>query len=161
MFLYKTFQTFDECVEKNIDDCDPNHMWLQIPFLCGHAANCWKPGNKWALNEAKRNLVNNYLLVGVTDEIGDFISILELTLPRLFKGATDHYKTSNKSHLRQTIQKDVPSEKTIRKIQNSSVWQMENELYEFALEHFHFIKKHTLKDRLQNVMYEKIRPKPN
>ncbi|EFA04624.1 heparan-sulfate-2-sulfotransferase [Tribolium castaneum] len=153
--------SFDECVEKNLPDCDPNHMWLQIPFLCGHAANCWKPGNKWALTEAKKNLVNNYLLVGVTDEINDFVAVLEQTLPRIFKGAFNHYLTSNKSHLRQTVQKDAPSPTTVKKIQESTVWQMENELYEFALDQFHFIKKHTLKDKLQNVMYEKIRPKIN
>jgi heparan sulfate 2-O-sulfotransferase HS2ST1 len=151
--------SFDECVEKNLPDCDPSHMWLQIPFLCGHATNCWKPGNKWALAEAKKNLVNNYLLVGVTEEINDFVAILEQTLPRIFKGALDHYLTSNKSHLRQTVQKDLPSSATVKKIQESAIWQMENELYEFALDQFHFIKKHTLKDKMQNVMYEKIRPK--
>lgn len=120
---------------------------------------CRKPGNKWALTEAKKNLVNNYLLVGVTEELNDFISILELTLPRLFSGAVEHYLNSNKSHLRQTVQKDIPSEETIKKIQKSTVWQMENELYEFALEQFHFIKKHTLSDKLQKFFYEKVRPK--
>lgn len=151
--------TFDECVAKNQPDCDPNNMWLQIPFFCGHAANCWKPGNKWALEEAKNNLLNDYLLVGVTEEMDDFIALLEATIPRIFKGAVDHYLKSNKSHLRQTVQKDPLSEETVRKIQNSTVWQMENELYEFALEQFHFIKKHTLTERMQKFMYEKIRPK--
>ena len=46
------------------------------------------PGNKWALEQAKRNLVEKYLLVGTTEEIGDFITILEATVPRIFKGAT-------------------------------------------------------------------------
>lgn len=118
-----------------------------------------KPGNKWALAEAKKNIVANYLLVGVTEELQDFISILEITIPRLFKGALDHYLSSNKSHLRRTVQKDIPSEETVNKIKASPVWQMENELYEFALEYFHFIKKYTLKDRNQKVFYEKIRPK--
>lgn len=118
-----------------------------------------KPGNKWALTEAKKNLVNNFLLVGVTEELEDFIKILELTLPRIFKGATDHYFHSNKSHLRQTVQKELPSEEAVKKIRKSVVWQMENELYEFALDHFHFMKKQTLGDKLQNFIYEKIRPK--
>lgn len=28
------------------------------------------------------------MLVGITEEIGDFIAILEATIPRIFKGAT-------------------------------------------------------------------------
>jgi len=34
-------QTFDECVRLHQADCDPENMWLQIPFFCGHAAECW------------------------------------------------------------------------------------------------------------------------
>lgn len=118
-----------------------------------------KPGNKWALTEAKKNLIDNYLLVGVTEELGDFISILEATIPRIFKGAADYYLNSNKSHLRQTVQKIAPSPETIEKIQRTAVWQMENELYEFALEQFHFVKRNTLGEKVQRYMYEKIRPK--
>ncbi|CAH0557068.1 unnamed protein product [Brassicogethes aeneus] len=150
--------SFDECVSKSLPDCDPNNIWLQIPFFCGHSANCWKPGNKWALNEAKKNLVNNYLLVGVTEELNDFIDILEHTLPTVFNGSLHHYLNSNKSHLRQTVQKEMPSEKTIVKLRQSMALQMENEFYEFALDQFHFIKKQG-KKRIQNLMYEKIKPK--
>lgn len=57
-------------------------MWLQIPFFCGQAAECWEPGSKWALEQAKRNLVNEYFLVGVTEQMDDFIDLLERSLPR-------------------------------------------------------------------------------
>lgn len=141
-------------------------MWLQIPFFCGHAFECWEPGNEWALREAKKNLLNNYLVVGVTDELEDFVAILEATLPRLFKGATDHFLKSNKTHLRKTAQKIKPSDKTIEEIQESAVWRMENELYEFALKQFHFVKKKVLSNgriantqNTQKYFYEKIRPK--
>lgn len=103
--------------------------------------------------------MNNYFLVGVTEELEDFIAILELSLPRIFKGAMDHYARSNKSHLRQTVQKNLPSEATVKKFKQSSVWQMENEFYEFALDNFHFTKKQTLKNIQQKVIYEKIRPR--
>ncbi|PZC74384.1 hypothetical protein B5X24_HaOG207905 [Helicoverpa armigera] len=155
--------TFDECVERGQPDCDPNNMWLQVPFFCGHSADCWKPGNQWALDQAKHNLVNHYLLVGVTEQMLDFITVLEATLPRFFKGATEYYLNSNKSHLRQTSSKIEPNLLTVDKIQQSTIWKMENELYEFALEHFNFVKRKLLAKEANNVaqiyFYEKIRPK--
>lgn len=57
-------------------------MWMQIPFFCGHSAECWVPGSEIALAQAKRNLVNEYFLVGVTEEMDEFIALLELSLPR-------------------------------------------------------------------------------
>lgn len=116
------------------------------------------------MEQAKKNLLNNYLVVGVTEEMLDFISVLEITLPRMFKGATEHFINSNKSHLRKTNDKILPSKRTVEKIQKSIIWKMENEFYEFALEQFDFIKKKTLLNKdpnsiVQMFMYEKIRPK--
>lgn len=56
---------------------------------------CRNAGSRWALEQAKYNLVNEYLLVGVTEELEDFILILEAALPRFFKGATELYKSGN------------------------------------------------------------------
>jgi heparan sulfate 2-O-sulfotransferase HS2ST1 len=53
--------------------------------------NFRQPGSRWALEQAKFNLVNKYLLVGVTEELGDFIAMMEVILPRFFKGAMDLY----------------------------------------------------------------------
>lgn len=57
------------------------------------------PGNKWALDQAKRNLVEKYLLVGITEEIGDFLAILEATVPRIFKGATKLFNEGTASYM--------------------------------------------------------------
>lgn len=158
--------TFDECVQQKQPDCDPDNMWLQIPFLCGHSPKCWEPGNIWALEEAKRNLLSHYLLVGVTEQLSDFIAVLEATLPTFFRGASQHFKSSKKAHLRKTNQKIEPSDETIKQIKNSVVWKMENDLYEFAVEQFHSIKKRMvinkngdLVDKGQQFTYEKISPK--
>lgn len=102
-------------------------------------------------------------MVGVTEQMLDFITVLEATLPRFFKGATEYYLNSNKSHLRQTSSKIDPNILTIEKIQQSAIWKMENELYEFAVEHFNFVKRKLLVKEANNVaqiyFYEKIRPK--
>ena len=45
------------------------------------------------METAKYNLVNNYLVVGLTEELGDFVAVLEAALPRFFAGATQLYNT--------------------------------------------------------------------
>ena len=68
-------------------------MIISVLFVCRNV------GSKWALEQAKYNLVNEYLLVGVTEELEDFIMILEAALPRFFKGATELYRTgTNTTH---------------------------------------------------------------
>ncbi|KAL5011423.1 hypothetical protein ScPMuIL_009974 [Solemya velum] len=159
-------ETFDDCVAKDGSDCDPENLWLQIPFFCGHSAECWTPGNRWALEQAKFHLVNKYLLVGITEELGDFIAVLEATLPRFFHGAVELYNFGRKSHLRKTSNKVQPKPETLEKIQESQVWKLENEFYEFAVEQFHFIKHQTFDltngayvEKGNRFHYEKIRPR--
>ncbi|XP_064104936.1 heparan sulfate 2-O-sulfotransferase 1-like [Macrobrachium nipponense] len=162
--------TLDECVALEHADCSVNHVWLQVPFFCGHHSDCWIPGSNWALEQAKFNLVHNYFLVGVTEELKDFVAMLEYSLPRFFKGALHLYNTGSKSHLRKTVKKILPSEETVAKLQNTKVMRLEEEFYNFALNHFHFLRKKTLVDvegsdlileRGQNFGYEKIKPRKN
>nr|XP_054590000.1 heparan sulfate 2-O-sulfotransferase 1 [Nothobranchius furzeri] len=159
-------KTFDECVSAGGSDCAPEKLWLQIPFFCGHYSECWNVGSQWALEQAKYNLVNRYLLVGVTEELEDFIMMLEAALPRFFRGATELYKTGKKSHLRKTSEKKPPTKESITKLQQSAIWKMENEFYEFALEQFQFVRAHAVREKdgelyllAQNFFYEKIYPK--
>ena len=48
------------------------------------------------MDQAKRNLVEKYLVVGITEEILEFVTLLEVTLPRIFKGATKMLNTGEK-----------------------------------------------------------------
>ncbi|KAJ3595004.1 hypothetical protein NHX12_004309 [Muraenolepis orangiensis] len=158
--------TFDECVSAGGSDCAPEKLWLQIPFFCGHYSECWNVGSPWALEQAKYNLVNEYMLVGVTEELEDFVMMLEAALPRFFRGATELYKTGKKSHLRKTTEKKPPTKESTAKLQQSAIWKMENEFYEFALEQFQFVRAHAVREKdgelyllAQNFFYEKIYPK--
>ncbi|KAL6471645.1 hypothetical protein MHYP_G00202950 [Metynnis hypsauchen] len=159
-------KTFDECVAAGGSDCAPEKLWLQIPFFCGHYSECWNIGSHWALEQAKYNLVNEYMLVGVTEELEDFVMMLEAALPRFFKGATELYRTGKKSHLRKTSEKKPPTKESIARLQQSAIWKMENEFYEFALEQFQFARAHAVREKdgelyllAQNFFYEKIYPK--
>uniref|UniRef100_A0A3P9LYD9 Heparan sulfate 2-O-sulfotransferase 1 n=1 Tax=Oryzias latipes TaxID=8090 RepID=A0A3P9LYD9_ORYLA len=161
-------KTFDECVSSGGSDCAPEKLWLQIPFFCGHHAECWNVGSKWALEQAKYNLLNEFLLVGVTEELEDFVMILEAALPHFFRGATELYRTGKKSHLRKTSEKKPPTKETTAKLQQSDIWKMENDFYEFALEQFQFVRAHAVREKngelyvlAQSFFYEKIYPKAN
>lgn len=158
--------TFDECIAQEHSDCSPDNLWMQIPFFCGHAAQCWRPGNEWALQMAKYNLVKHYLVVGITEQLGDFVAVLEAALPRFFAGATQLYQSGHKSHLRKTFNKLPPSQETVARVHEWDTWRMENEFYEFAKQQFNLMKKKTfelqegyLHERKQQFTYEKIRPR--
>lgn len=90
---------------------------------------------------------------------------LFIHLHRIFKGSLNHYLNSTKSHLRQTAMKLQPKPTTITQIQDSEIWKMENELYEFAVQQFNFLYKLQNKIKVQGknlaqkYFYEKIRPK--
>lgn len=71
-----------------------------------------------------------------------------------------------KSHLRKTSEKKPPTRESIAKLQQSAIWKMENEFYDFALEQFQFVRAHAVREKdgelyllAQNFFYEKIYPK--
>lgn len=158
--------TFDECVEKKKYECQPNRLWLQIPMFCGHDPMCWQPGNEWALKKAKQRLLSNYLVVGITKKIPEFIAVLEGMVPQFFRGASKLYASPViNGHMRKTVKKHQPSNKTLQIMHNSSVYQMEREFYDFAVIVFEDIKHRTIyfrdgswKPVGKKYHYEKIKP---
>lgn len=128
--------TIDECVKQKGRDCSPEKLWLQIPYFCGYNPQCWSPGSKWALNEAKRRLADSYFLVGVSEEMEKFILVLDYTLPQIFKGAAEVYAKGGGVHLRKTKQKHPVLEETIKHFKTTEVWKLENEFYQFARRNF-------------------------
>ncbi|CAD6185289.1 unnamed protein product [Caenorhabditis auriculariae] len=101
-------ETFDECVVRSGKDCDMKQMWLQIPYFCGHLHYCTEVGNPLALETAKKNVVEKYLLVGTTDRMRDTIALLEQLVPNFFQGALHHFDEldENRAHLRYTKKKN-------------------------------------------------------
>lgn len=153
-------QSFDECVTNNGADCDAKHLWLQIPFFCGHASYCWQEGNVEALHTAKRNAIEKYAFVGITEDIRGAISILESMYPRFFAGTSDAYDHGGKlSHLRQTKQKKPILPQTRRTLESSDIWKMENEFYEFIKQNYlSNVNYNQGRGKSQIYKYIKIRP---
>ena len=65
--------------------------------VCVCTRTCRKVGSEWALDMAKYNLAHNYLVVGTTDELEEFVAILEAGLPRFFSGALEFFVTGLQS----------------------------------------------------------------
>ncbi|UYV67271.1 HS2ST1 [Cordylochernes scorpioides] len=163
-------QTFDECVTAGERDCDPAisgcRFLSSVATLRSAVCVCGvrKVGSRWALEQAKHNLEHHYLLVGLTEQLTEFIALLEAALPRFFSGATQHFLKGKKGHLRRTFNKQPLLPETVAQIQKSKVWQLEEEFYQFAARQFDLVKRTTLvdnklTDRGRNFMYEKIRPR--
>ncbi|PAV65169.1 hypothetical protein WR25_20025 [Diploscapter pachys] len=162
-------ETFDDCVARQGKDCDMKQMWMQIPYFCGQHHFCSEIGSQLALEQAKRNLLENYLLVGVTERMRDFIGLLEHLVPRFFKGALNHFDKldEKRSHLRYTIKKIPPNDQTLSVIKRNKIYEMEKEFYDFALAEFDAaLKKATNNtDQVENISllklqyhFEKIKP---
>ena len=47
----------------------------------------------WALERAKQNVLENYLLVGILEELEDVLLLLERLLPHFFSGVLNIYKS--------------------------------------------------------------------
>ena len=134
------YMTFDECVNAHGHDCQPKSLWTQIPFFCGSFAYCKTPGNRQALETAKRRLTEEYLLVGVLEYFDEFVELLSRLLPNYLNGieSTKHLSIDNIPlwHLRRTNSKAPIEPQTKEYFRKDSIWQMEQEFYEFAKAEF-------------------------
>lgn len=140
------------------------------------------------MQQAKRNVLEKYTLIGITEQMTEFLQMLEYIIPGgMFRNASEHFKHSmyntcgseylimiylfnigSKSHLRKTVKKHPISRKTVQKFHESTIWQMENELYSFVAREFEFAYSKQFPNRLNvstgknfksSFRYEKIYPK--
>ncbi|XP_066288134.1 uronyl 2-sulfotransferase-like isoform X2 [Branchiostoma lanceolatum] len=155
-------RSFDACVLEEQVECTRGLHYI-IPFFCGQRPGCrialpFPPGgddvflytsetsrdsSRWALERAKDNVLDKFLVVGILEEFNDTLRVLEHLLPTFFKGAmsvwenppqwvTQLYNTSK------TAKKQKPSpfirEKMRRKL------RLEYEFYYFVRDIFHNLK---------------------
>jgi len=71
------------------------HIYLYFIILCIIVHFNRIPGSDWALQQAKRNILEKYTLVGVTEQMPEFLQMLELVVPGgMFRNASEHFKHS-------------------------------------------------------------------
>ncbi|KAL6031559.1 hypothetical protein STEG23_006671, partial [Scotinomys teguina] len=81
----------NECILENYPECSNPRLFYIIPYFCGQHPRCREPG-EWALERAKLNVNENFLLVGILEELEDVLLLLERFLPHYFKDVLSIYK---------------------------------------------------------------------
>ncbi|XP_064303073.1 uronyl 2-sulfotransferase isoform X1 [Phalacrocorax carbo] len=144
------------CILENYPECSNPRLFYIIPYFCGQHPRCREPG-EWALERAKLNVNENFLLVGILEELEDVLLLLERFLPHYFKDVLSIYKNPEHrklGNLTVTVKKTVPSPEAIQILYQRM--RYEYEFYYYVKEQFHLLKrKFGLKSHIR-----KSRPRP-
>uniref|UniRef100_A0A8B9XX20 Uronyl 2-sulfotransferase n=1 Tax=Bos mutus grunniens TaxID=30521 RepID=A0A8B9XX20_BOSMU len=146
----------NECILENYPECSNPRLFYIIPYFCGQHPRCREPG-EWALERAKLNVNENFLLVGILEELEDVLLLLERFLPHYFKGVLSIYKDPEHRKLGNmtvTVKKTAPSPEAVQILYQRM--RYEYEFYHYVKEQFHLLKrKFGLKPR---VSHPPLRP---
>ncbi|XP_071855061.1 uronyl 2-sulfotransferase-like [Apostichopus japonicus] len=136
-------ETLDDCLRLERSDClNWKYYRLNIMMFCGHDPRCnYDPD--YALAKAKKN-VDNYLVIGVTEEFTDWVRVLERLMPSMFRGAVEKYLELEDElrHILHTPFKIEPSpehQETMKKRLRHDI-----EFYQYVKQRFHKLKKEIL-----------------
>ncbi|XP_072044507.1 uronyl 2-sulfotransferase-like isoform X2 [Amphiura filiformis] len=93
----KMNETFDQCVLKERKACiSEGRLSLMLKFFCGTHPKC-STDLKWSLNEAKKRVEEEYLIVGLLEDYESTLRLMEKLAPSLFKGiVTDYHSAERK-----------------------------------------------------------------
>jgi hypothetical protein len=65
-------------------------FWKEVSYLVLFFS---EPGNQQAFDRAKKNLLDNYLIVGTIDRMEQMIQLLEFLIPEYFRNAFKHFRS--------------------------------------------------------------------
>uniref|UniRef100_A0A4W3HRG7 Uronyl 2-sulfotransferase n=1 Tax=Callorhinchus milii TaxID=7868 RepID=A0A4W3HRG7_CALMI len=130
-----------DCILENHAECSNPRLFYIIPYFCGQHPKCRDPG-EWALQRAKDNMNENYLLVGILEELEDVLLLLERLLPHYFKDASSIYHSPEYKKLGNgtiTVKKQIPSPKALQVLYQQL--QYEYDFYRYVRDQFHLLKR--------------------
>ncbi|XP_072044503.1 uronyl 2-sulfotransferase-like [Amphiura filiformis] len=138
----KMNETFDQCVLKERQACvSEGHLSMLFHFFCGTHPKC-STDLKWSLNEAKRRVEEEYLIVGLLEDYESTLRLMEKLAPSLFKGiVTDYHSDVRKkrSEKYQTIFKK-PLSAEVRAIVREKL-DLAYQFYDFVKTKLELLKK--------------------
>uniref|UniRef100_A0A3B4UZQ1 Uronyl 2-sulfotransferase n=1 Tax=Seriola dumerili TaxID=41447 RepID=A0A3B4UZQ1_SERDU len=129
------------CILENYPECSNPRVFYIIPYFCGQHPQCREPG-VWALERAKQNVLENYLLVGILEELEDVLLLLERLLPHYFTGVLNIYKSPDyrkMGNMTGTVRKHTPTLEALQVLYHRM--RYEYEFYNFIRDQFHLTKK--------------------
>ncbi|KAM9840209.1 uronyl 2-sulfotransferase a isoform 1-T1 [Aulostomus maculatus] len=129
------------CILENYPECSNPRAFYIIPYFCGQHPKCREPGT-WALERAKQNVLENYLLVGILEELEDVLLLLERLLPHYFTGVLNIYKSPDykkMGNMTGTVRKHTPTLEALQVLYHRM--RYEYEFYNFIRDQFHLMKR--------------------
>ncbi|XP_067845441.1 uronyl 2-sulfotransferase a isoform X2 [Heptranchias perlo] len=131
----------NDCILESYAECNNPRVFYIIPYFCGQHPKCRDPG-EWALQRAKDNMNENYLLVGILEELEDVLLLLERLLPHYFKDASAVYHSAEYRKLGNgtiTVKKQVPSPEALQMLYQRM--RYEYDFYNYVKDQFHLLKR--------------------
>ncbi|XP_061900612.1 uronyl 2-sulfotransferase a isoform X2 [Entelurus aequoreus] len=129
------------CILDNYPECSNPRVFYLIPYFCGQHTKCREPG-PWALERAKQNVLEQFLLVGILEELEDVLLLLERLLPHYFTGVLNIYKSPDhkkSGNMTGTIRKHTPTLEALQVLYQRMSY--EYDFYNFVRDQFHLMKK--------------------
>ncbi|MBN3311123.1 UST sulfotransferase, partial [Amia calva] len=129
------------CILENYPECSNPRLFYIIPYFCGQHPKCREPG-LWALERAKQNVIENFLLVGILEELEDVLLLLERLLPHFFTDVLSIYKSPDyrkMGNLTGTVRKITPTMEALKVLYHRM--KHEYDFYNFIRDQFHLMKR--------------------
>ncbi|XP_028653712.1 uronyl 2-sulfotransferase a [Erpetoichthys calabaricus] len=129
------------CILENYPECSNPRLFYIIPYFCGQHPKCREPG-EWALERAKQNVNENFLLIGILEELEDVLLLLERLLPHFFMDVVNIYKNPDYrriGNMTGTVKKQTPSLEALQALYQRMKY--EYDFYYYIRDQFHLLKR--------------------
>ena len=105
-------------------------MDSQIPYFCGDSLECRTFGNPEALEQAKKNVEEKFVMVGTIDSLSKSHSVMECLMPEQMQGLAEMHKKGD-LHVHSEHKTVVPLSDEARKVMEERM-KPEYDLYKFV-----------------------------